>query len=381
MNQGAAGSRSAFYPSGDPNGEGDGYPGSLFTAGHAHDDYAGEISIPAPAAAQSIADLPRARVLQAPADITGGWKDNCSFHPDCLYRELDGLVYLPNINKMAWNLRDWFNTAKYDQDSLGWSSLDMTDAQGVWHIGPRNDDADLYHNAKTSNFLFKAPESFAAQWLNNKWLIAGGTREAGALGGSQGPSLFALAPWEDGNPPASSACLDALPLVYYPEIVDCVWKSTEGQGVVYPKNNDVCVYPDYRAVDAWNGGAWVEADSGTAILITGKKGLGDNCYAAGEVCNDPCMESKGYHAYPYDPQILFYDPEHIKEVISGTRQPWQVLPCSIMSIKDIFYDECGVIGAASWDSGGRHLFITEKEVNDPDNGFWGKTIVHVWTIH
>ena len=35
---------------------------------------------------------------------------------------------------------------------------------------------------------------------------------------------------------------------------------------------------------------------------------------------------KGFHAYPYQTQILFYDPEKIKEVLEEARSPWTVLP-------------------------------------------------------
>lgn len=359
----------AWYPHGDPAGSGDGYPGSLYTAAHAHDGYAGEISIPAPAKAEVIIDLPRAEVLQAPADITGGWKDNCTFHPECIYRELDGLVHLPGIDKIAWNVRDWYNVAAFDQDSLGWSNLDMGDPQGVWHIGPR--DNEVFHNGKTCNYLFKAPEPFAAEWLEGKWLIAGSSREAGALGGSQGPTLFALAPWEDGNPPETSSNLNALALLYYPESYDCVWE-----------NPDACAYPGYRAADHWNGGAWLETPSGSAVLIVGRKGLGDSCYGTPEECaNDTCVNSKGYHAYPYQPQILFYDPEALKAVRSGAQEPWQVLPYQVMNIEDITYNAgCGVIGAAAWDPDNKTLYITEKEINAVDHGIWGGTVVHVWKI-
>jgi len=54
-------------------------------------------------------------------------------------------------------------------------------------------------------------------------LHAGNHREAGAFGGSQGLTLCALSPWEDGepagSPPGAGQNLDALALVYYPEIV------------------------------------------------------------------------------------------------------------------------------------------------------------------
>lgn len=360
----------AWYPNGDPTGSGDGYPGSLYTATHANDGYVGEISIPAPVKGEAIGTLPKAQVLQTPEDITGGWKDNCTSYPECIYRELDGLAYLPNINKIAWNLRDWYNVTGFDQDSLGWSNPDMSDPQGVWHIGPRESEEGIFHNAKTSNYLFTAPDSFASQWLEGKWLIAGSSREAGALGGSQGPTLFALAPWEDGNPPAPSSSLDAMALLYYPENYDCVWDA------------DVCAYPGYSAADHWNGGAWIDGADGTAILITGRKGLGESCYGTPEECgNDTCVTSKGYHAYPYQPQILFYDPEDIKAVLAGTTNPWQVVPYHVMSLEDITYNGgCAVIGAAALDPDNGYLYITEKEIDAGDDGIWGGTSVHVWKI-
>jgi hypothetical protein len=89
----------------------------------------------------------------------------------------------------------------------------------------------------------------------------------------------------------------------------------------------------------------------------------------------------GYHAYPYQGQIIFYDPEDIKAVQSGTRSPWQVLPYQVMSLEDISYmGDCTVIGAAAWDAENHRLFITEKEIDDPDYGIWGVTAVHVWQV-
>ena len=98
----------AYFPEGDP-GSTDGYPGSLYAAAHTWYDLVGEITIPEPVISGDFGDLPQASVLQSLADITGGWKDNCTYHEECLYREVDGLAYLPNVDKVAWNLNDWYN--------------------------------------------------------------------------------------------------------------------------------------------------------------------------------------------------------------------------------------------------------------------------------
>lgn len=354
----------AYYPGGDPDGPDDGYPGSLYAGGHPEQDLVGEITIPAPVISKNLADLPKATVLQPLADITGGWKDNCTFSADCEYREVDGLEYLPNLQKIAWNLRDWYNAGGYDQDSLGWSNLDMSDPQGVWHIGERPSENNLFHNARTDHYLFTAPQAFADQYLEGKWLIAGGHREAGANGGSQGPSLYALAPWEDGDPPQPTQNLDALPLLYYPEI--------------YPGCLDdprQCYFPNYRPKDSWNGGAWLEVAGKSAILIVGRKGLGDNCYGSPEKCGgDACSPYQGYHAFPYEPQILFYDPQELVEVLAGSREPWTVVPYQVYRpLEELFNPACSNLGAATYDRERGLIYITEQEAN-PD----GEIVVHVW---
>jgi hypothetical protein len=332
------------------------------------------MTIPEPVISGSFDDLPMASVLRSPTDITGGWKDNCTYHPECQYRDVDGLAYLPNVNKIAWNLRDWYNVAAYDQDSLGWSSLDMSGGQGVWHIGDRPSDDDVFHNAKACNYLFKAPESFADANLDGKWLIAGNHREGGALGGSQGPTLYALAPWEDGSPPASGQNLDALALLYYPHVYECVWEADED--INEQPAPGVCHFPGYRAMDNWGGGAWVQAGGKRGVLIVGRKGLGDNCYGTPAECGgDPCEIYKGYHAYPYEPQFLFYDPGELAEVVAGTREPEEVLPYVVHTVEEVLDQECAALGAAAYDQDRGLTYVTEQEA-----GPWGETVVHVWRL-
>jgi len=356
----------AHYPGGDADGPADGYPGSLYAAGHPNDDLVAEIAIPPPVVSDTFDDLPKASVLRPLVDVTGGWKDDCTYAEGCQYREVDGLAYLPNMDRIAWNLRDWYNVAAYDQDALGWSALDLSGARGVWHVGDRPSDGDVFHNAKTCNYLFNAPPTFADAHLDGKSLIAGNHREAGALGGSQGPTLFATAPWEDGSPPASGQALDALALLYYPEI--------------YPgclDDPEQCHFPDYRPKDAWGGGAWLQGGNKRGVLIVGRKGLGPNCYGTQAECGgDPCDMYKGYHAYPYEPQILLYDPAELEEVVAGTREPWEVLPYDTYTPVDLVFDsECAMLGAAAYDRQNGCLYVTEQAA-----GPWGETAVHVWQV-
>lgn len=353
----------AYYPGGDADGPNDGYPGSLYAAGKSPDRVVGEISIPAPVVTKEFAALPRATVLQPLADITGGWRDNCTFDPDCEYIEVAGLAYLANVDKIAWNLRDWYNVAARDQDSLGWSNRDYSGAQGVWHIGPR--DNVVFDNAKTTNYLFTAPVAFADQHLGGKWLLAGNARPAGAFGGSQGPTLFATAPWLDGNPPTTGQNLAALALLYYPEVAGC------------KENPAQCHYPNYRAADEWGGGAWLEGGGKSAVVLMGRKGLGDNCYGTpGAECPAVCTIDKGYHAEPYEPQMLFYDPADLLAVVAGAKEAWTVLPYTIHRPTDVlFKPNCGILNDVAYDATRKLIYATER-----DAGPFGETIVHVWRV-
>lgn len=355
----------AYYPSGDAAGPDDGFPGSLYTVGHAWTQHVGEISIPAPVTGTAYAALPRATVLQPLADITGGWLGNCTYAPECIYREVAGLAWLPQNGKIAWNLRDWYNVAGHDQDSVGWSNPDRSQPAGVWHIGSRGDG--VFHNARTSDYLFTAPDSFASTYLSGRSLIAGNHRQAGAFGGSQGPTLYALAPWQDGNPPAPGSELTAQALLYYPENIACT-------------NNDfsACAFSGYRVSDNWGGGAWIDKDGRAAVLIFGRKGLGNNCYGVpGEDCPASlCSTDKGWHSDPYEGQILFYNPDELRAVVQGSRQPWEVQPYAVhRPAAQMFKPNCGIFRAVAYDAQRGLIYVTEGNA-----GSFGATAVHVWRV-
>lgn len=360
-----AGHALAYYPAGDPAGPADGFPGSLYVVGHAHTQHVGEIGIPAPALATDLAALPRAPLLRQEPDITGGHLADCVYYDEsgqrqaCEYREVAGLAYLPTVEKIAWNLRDWYNVGGYDLDSLGWSDLDMRNAQGVWHIGTRFDL--VFHNGRTSGYLFTAPAAFAEMHLSGRWLLAGNQRTAGAFGGSQGPALFALAPWAHSLPPAPRAEIEALALLYYPEVIACLDDPAQ------------CGFPGYRADDIWGGGAWVTAGDRSAALFFGRKGLGANYYGDGRPGD--CSPYKGWHSDPYQPQVLFYHPDDLAAVAVGNRNPWEALPYATYTPDVLFDPACGTLSAVACDSARRLIYATETH-GETD----GQVVVHVWEV-
>ncbi|MCK5920021.1 MAG: hypothetical protein KAG66_03720, partial [Methylococcales bacterium] len=224
-----------------------------------------------------------------------------------------------------------------------------------------------FHNARTSNYLFQAPAGFANENLGGRSLLAGNHRSAGAFGGSQGPTLYATAPWQDGNPPAAGQELAAQALLYYPTNNDCT-------------ANDFtqCAFPGYRANDDWGGGAWVESGEKTAVLIFGRKGLGDNCYGIpGEECGASlCTTNKGWHSDPYEPQILFYDPQVLADVAAGNKNPWEVVPYAVLRpLQEVFSSDCAIFGSVAYDVVNQLVYVTERSA-----GEFGATAVHVWQV-
>jgi len=364
-----------YYPSGDP-GNTDDFPGALYAAGNAQNDRVGLVDIPTPIVTTEFSQLPRANVILPLTDITGGMIETFTT-PECGYRDvfnLDGLAYVAAIDKVVWNVKDWFNTGACDNDSLGWSDPDLTGARGVWHIGPRPSTDDVFHNAKTCDYLFNAPPGIASRYLGGRSLIAGNHREGGALGGSSGPALFAVQLPSPATAPPAGQNLDALALLYYRFHHGCAWDAS-GENVIPQPAPGACDFNGYRAYDNWSGAVWVENDAESAILIFGRKGLGDNCYGTQAECaNDPCNMYKGYHAYPYEPQILFYDPADMLAVVAGAKDPWSIQPYEAYCPRDVLFNPvCGILGAAAYDAARGLIYAVEQEAG-PD----GQQAVHVW---
>ena len=92
--------------------------------------------------------------------------------------------------------------------------------------------------------------------------------------------------------------------------------------------------------------------------------------------DDPCATSSGYHAYPYEPRILFYDPEELQAVLAGAQEPWEVLPYETYNPADVVIGgECNFLGAAAYDRERNFVYVTEREA-----GPFGETVVHVWQV-
>jgi len=353
---GYGGSGLTYYPGGDPDGAEDGYPGSLYGIGHDWHQLVSEISIPIPVISKNYKDLNTAGTLQPFADITGGLLHRKvgkgTIKPD----KVGGLAYLPKqgnqlSDKIYWNVFKYYHVMPGDLYSHGWSNLDLArpDAKGLWHVGSfgnRN-----YSSKRTANYLFEIPIKWGDEILGGRYLITGKADGPGSGGNSHGPAMYAYAPYLEGNPPPDRAELDANILVMYPPSKGC--------------------FPDWSHCDKWGGGAWLTTGKKSAVVIIGRKGLGEAFYGVGRP--DDCSKSKGYHCTPYETQFLFYDPSDLAAVARGKKKYYEVLPYLIFRPKDFFWSSCsGRVGGAAFDRKRGHLYIVQRKGENP--------VVHVFSV-
>ncbi len=334
----------SYNPQGDPNGNNDNYPGSLFGIGHDQQQLVSEVSIPEPVISRTINELPVAATIQSFADVTGGLRTRVGVDKvgDVLWFE----------SKLYWTVYEYYNAAGEDYLSHGVSSTNLQNpqSQGVWHLGPQGNPT--YNSMKTADYLFVIDQQWAEENDLAINIMSGRTRQAGAFGSTKGPALFAFQTPQN-NPPYGSV-IEATPLVWYGE-------------------NE---YPNYRACDAWSGGAFVRSASSSAVIIVGSKGLGETYYGVARPTD--CTIYKGYHCGPYEPQILLYNPAELAQVAKGTKLPGEIIPYAIFKPQQYFFDSCEwIMGGVGYDRERNILYIIQLDVN---SGASREPIVHVFTL-
>ncbi|MCP4110235.1 MAG: hypothetical protein GY749_32725 [Desulfobacteraceae bacterium] len=374
------------YPDGDPGGQDDGYPGSIFSVGNdAVCQYISEISIPEPVISsnKNLDELNTATTLQDFHDIRGGMFGD--FQNLVIPRV--GLEYLPPQGSQTTG-KLHFCWAQHIQDfeaSHGWCELTLSNPQpaGPWIIGN-------YTNYVTNDYIFGIPKEWADANLPGMYLATGRSREGPWSG--RGPALFAYSPWNDGNPPGQNAVLSSVtPLLLY--------------GIQEPDTPEISTgdsmeMNDYQDSDHWYGGAWLTAGSNAAVIFAGTKAVGKSWYgfANGVVWPYDCADHDPptcpeYPAWPYDDrgfwadgykgQIIFYNPDDLADVAIGTKQTWEPQPYASLDINQHLFDpeiditryKRDIIGSTGFDRTNGLLYIIEK-LADGD-----KSIIHVWKVN
>ena len=348
----------AYCPEGDPGGPADGYPGSLFGTGHDWYQQVSEVSIPVPvvSAGKNLEELNAASTLQPFSDIKGGLFPAFEI-PYC------DLEYLPprggqGSGKLYFCWHDHLQIAA-SFPTHGWCETDLSAPRsaGPWYVGS-------YDTYSTTDYLFAVPEDWAAAHVGGRSLATGRFRDGGQ--GGQGPCIFALAPWQHGDPPPAQAVLSAVPLLLYSTTY---WDDPHGGAYAMDR---------YHHSDMWAGAAWLTAGADSAVVFVGTKGRGE-CWYGNQ--DGPCLdcEDRGWWSTYFDGEMIFYDPADLAAVAAGTMQPYEPQPYAVMSLDHLLYHVVSPqmrhhVKAASFDRAGGLLYVFEP-LADSD-----RPLVHVWKV-
>lgn len=366
-----------FYPDGDPGGDQDGFPGSLFGFGHDHHLQVSEISIPVPVISRDLSDAPTAETLQPFADLTDG-----IFQPEQMTIPRAGLAYLPDpVPRLHFAFGQHFQDF---EPSHGWAGLDLDDpdAQGAWIFGE-------FTNYVTNDYLFEIPPVWAEAIAPGPLLASGRAREG--LWSGRGPALFAYSPTGAGNPPARGEPLrGVLPLLLY--------------GEQLPGQPDIVSSPsqsmlEYRDADHWWGGAWLTAGERSAVVMVGTKALGEEWYgfANGVIWEHDCAESqpptcpevpewpydnRGFWAEDFQAEMIFFDPADLAAVARGEMDSWIPQPYDVLILDPYLLDPAldpgnykrDFVGDMAFDRENGLIYLMERLADEY------RSVIHVWEM-
>jgi hypothetical protein len=204
-------------------------------------------------------------------------------------------------------------------------------------------------------------------------LGTGRYRDGGWSG--QGPALFAIGPWNQGNPPPSGTSLQYKTLLRYTSTED---PESWSEATNHTMN-------DYHHSDEWSGAAWITSGNKAAVVFVGTKGTGDCWYgfSDGTVWEPPYPEDpqgeRGWWSTGFVGQFIFYDPDDLAKVAAGTMESWEPQPYAVLNVDQYLYHISSSqlwyhLGAASFDAVNGFLYVFEPYVDND------APIVHVWQV-
>src|SRR3989339_252467 len=360
------GTASTYYPKGDPSGANDGYPGSLFATGHEWEQQVSEISIPAPVNSRNVNNLNTATTIQPFSNIRGNMFG--SFEMPRV-----GLSYLSKqgsqtSDKLYFCWGEHLDEGNYG-GSHGWSELTLSspNSKGPWRISGEQ-------KYVTSDYMFEIPEEWASKYTPGKRLVTGRFRDGGQ--GTQGPSMIAIGPWSDGNPPAVNASLASTPLLKY----STVYYDDDPTGLR--------AMTGYRHSDHWAGGAWLTKGDKAGVIFAGIKGIGNTWYgySDGTVWPEegpwppvPGGE-RGWWSDSFAGQIVFYNPSDLANVAEGKKEAYEPQPYATLNIDSLLYNvpenQFRYLGDVAFDRENGILYVFEYMGDSAEE----KPLVHVWKI-
>lgn len=301
----------AYYPHGDASGPDDGFPGSLFMAGHVYESRVAELDIPVPVISQSVSALPRAGLLQQMSSVTSGLAGANGF--------IMGMTWMPSQGRFFFTIGSDYNDPTADCNvsdmTPGLASFAPTlldpRSQGTWFLSR---DGQRLHPYQSTRWIMEVPQAWADANLAGRSLVTG--RYRGWC--PEGPSLYASGPWSVDSPPASGSDIPATTLFHPGAYLDTA-KYMEGHGYA----------------NAYRGAVWLTAGTRHAAVVSGvidfdpsRAYYGYENWTSPNQCepSGTCSGGRGWRAAKPHPAMLLFDPAVLREVATVTRSSWDVDP-------------------------------------------------------
>jgi hypothetical protein len=300
----------AYYPDGDPTGPGDGYPGSLFMAGHVYSSKVAELEIPVPVISRSVSELPVARVLQPMTDVTAGLPGKDGF--------ILGMTYMPSQGRIYFTHGQDYSDSGCDPSNsppgLGSfkPTLSSPATNGLWFLAV---GGATLHPFTSLRYIMEVPQAWADANLKGNSLATG--RHRGWC--PEGTNLYASAPWTTANPRPPGSKIPAATLMEFGDIdTPSKWSKEHGRA------------------NAYQGGAWLTSGNEAGVVISGiidddpSRGYYgyDNWKSPSECDPNPeakgCTGARGWRAAAPKPALLFYRPSDFADVVKGRKKPGEV---------------------------------------------------------
>ncbi|MFH1361436.1 MAG: hypothetical protein ABIH69_02130 [bacterium] len=365
------------------------YPGnnSLYAIGHDHTMHVSEVSIPKPVKSRNLADLKTAQTLRSFTNVrTGVGQLDEMFERATIRRA--GIAYLND--KLYLSFGAHFQEEEQNIPSHMSCNLDFSKPAGAWRVAG---DPLLY---SSNDYMCEIPASWADENVSTrgKYLATGRFRDGGW--GGEGPNLFAIAPWQDGNPPKNGATLNSVRLLGY--------SSTHPSGYDFAKGHQM---KNYHHADEWVGAEWLTANDKSAVIFVGTKGLGDCWYGFSDGTAYPTdgspfhgsvppypHDDRGWWSSSYEAQIIFYDPADLAKVAQGKMKPYEPQPYATMNLDQYLYNIDKIndpnfrpeqnkyrLASCAYDRTRNLLYVIEYR-GEPAGGDWNddNPVVHVFGV-
>jgi hypothetical protein len=310
----------------------------LWMIGHDQQQWIAEVSIPAPSPSTTLADLPRAALLQDWRDLLAG-----SMGPIGQSGVFVGGV-LPWGDGLVLSAYTYYDANKKATTSHVFVGPDGA-VQGPYRVGAGNPGL-------TAGYMAPIPD----EWRS----ALGGPALTGQCcipiisRSSYGPSATVFDPAKldaQGEAPMVVGYPDAhqtLGGYYDTDTSHLFLMSTAMAGVIFPPGTSSVLLVGVQPGSACYG-------QGTSDpSLDGKPYQGSTVY-----CYDPTDHYKGTHGYPYRGFVWAYDANDLVRVKQGKAQPWDIRPYATWTLAAPFMSQARTaIQGATFDPATRRLFVS-----------------------